>query len=352
MQSKIKLIRKLLDEKKVDALILTSDQGRYWLANFKSSFGFLIVTKDLVTFFLDGRYYEKALSKLTDAQIEIKLFKSKETLKDYFYEYSITSGLLEEEYTTLSQLAFFQDLLADVKPISSKQLRIQKNDHEIDSLRKAAEIICDVMEWIKKAIKPGMTEIEVANMITCKILELGGEKNSFDPIVASGINGSFPHHSPTDKAINEGEFVTIDTGCIYNGYCSDLTRTFPIGTPTSDELIKAYDVVLKSNKEGILNAKAGIKGNALDKICRDVIEATPFKDYFVHSTGHGVGIDVHELPNVAPTYLEVIPHNAIVTIEPGIYIPNIGGIRIEDMVLVRDGGNEVLTRHITKDRQW
>ncbi len=352
MKNKVEKIINLLNNNKIDCLILTSDQGRYWLSNFNSSFGFLIVTKKEVIFFLDGRYYEKAKKEIESSFIKIELYKDKNSLINYFYEKSITSCFLEEEYINLSELSFFQDILDEIKPISSKKLRIEKNEMEVNNLKKAASIICEVMEWIKSEIKAGMTEKEVSNMISCKILNMGGEKNSFDPIVASGINGSFPHHKAGDKIIQDGEFVTIDIGCIYNGYCSDITRTIPIGTPKSQELIKAYDIVLKSNQEGIKQAKAGIKGNELDKVCRDVISGTEFKNYFVHSTGHGVGIDVHELPNVSQTYTEAFPINSIVTIEPGIYIPNVGGIRIEDMVLILENNNEVLTKYTSKDRKW
>lgn len=352
MKRKIELIRDYLKKDKVNSCILTSKQGRYWLSNFQSSFGFIVITKKEVCYFLDGRYYEKGLKEIDQKKISVKLYKNKETLEDYFYENSITSAFLEEEYVNLTDLCFFQDMLDDIKTIKGKELRIVKDKNEIDNLRRAAKKICEIMEWIKKEIKEGMTEKEVANLISCKIIQTGGECNSFDPIVASGPNGAYPHHSPTDRLIRNGDFVTIDIGCKYNGYCSDLTRTFAIGKPKSDELIKAYDVVLKSNKTGIKKAKAGITGEKLDKYCRDIICGTEFKNYFVHSTGHGVGIDVHELPIVSQSYKSVLPTNSIVTIEPGIYIPNVGGIRIEDMILITEEGCEVLTESITKKREW
>lgn len=352
MKRKIELIKSYLKKDKINSCILSSQQGRYWLSNFQSSFGFIVITKKEVTYFLDGRYYQKGLKEIDTTKINVKLYETRETLADYFYANSITSAFLEEEYTTLAELSFFQDLLDDIKPIKGKELRIIKNKNEIDNLRNAANKICEVMEWIKKEIKPGMTEKEVANLISCRIIETGGECNSFDPIVASGPNGAYPHHSPTDRLIRDGEFITIDMGCKYKGYCSDLTRTFAIGKPNCIELIKAYDVVLKSNKTGIKKAKSGITGQKLDKYCRDIISATEFKDYFVHSTGHGVGIDVHELPNVSQNYKDTFPANSIVTIEPGIYIPNVGGIRIEDMILITDDGCEVLTESITKKREW
>lgn len=194
-----------------------------------------------------------------------------------------------------------------------------------------------------------MTEIEVANLSYQKMNEFGATKQSFDTIVASGINGSFPHHKPTNKKIEAGELVTIDMGCVYKGYCSDITRTFPVGCEVKDETLKkAYDVVLAANKAGIAAVKAGTTGAAVDKVTRDIISNSEFKDYFVHSTGHGVGIDVHELPNVSPLYHGKLVNNAVVTVEPGIYIPNVGGIRIEDMVLVHDDEPIILTYGIEK----
>lgn len=195
-----------------------------------------------------------------------------------------------------------------------------------------------------------MSEKEVAKMITIHMLELGASKNSFDPIVASGINGANPHHKPTDKLIELGDMITIDIGCIYNGYCSDITRSFILGTkPTNNELIDIYNKVLEAQLAGIDAAIVGKSGFEVDKVCRDIISNSKYKDYFNHSTGHGVGIQVHELPNVSINNNEHLVNNNVITIEPGIYVPNIGGVRIEDTIVVYENKPIILTRKANKN---
>ena len=346
---KFNLINKVLEDSNYDAMLFVSNENRYWISGFESSAGYAIITKKGINLFLDGRYYQKALATIKDQNINIIEFKSYKQVSDFLKENNIHKVLVESEYIKYNEL---KRLSADVKKITgfnTKKLRIIKEDQELLYIAKAANIAVKTLTWLKHNIKPGMTEIEVANLSYQKMNEFGATKQSFDTIVASGVNGGYPHHQPTNKKIEAGELVTIDMGCVYKGYCSDITRTFPVGGEVKDETLKkAYDVVLAANQAGIAAVKAGATGAEVDKITRDIISNSEFKDYFVHSTGHGVGIDVHELPNVASSYTGKLVNNAVVTIEPGVYIPNVGGIRIEDMVLVHDDEPIVLTYGIEK----
>lgn len=345
--NKEKIIKNILYKTNSDALILCSDQNRYWFTNFRSSAGYVICTRKKSYLLIDGRYYEKAKLEINN-NIDVQLYKSWNDVVELFNKENIKSIVVESDYMTINELELFKKISKNTKIFDSKKLRISKNIEELDNIRKATDIAIRTINWLIDNVKAGMTEKEVANLSISKMLEFGAEKESFDTIVASGVNGSFPHHKPTDKIIREGEFVTIDMGCIYKGYCSDITRTFPIGNVENEQLVNAYNVVLEANNKGIESAKVGITGKELDSIVREVINNTEFKDYFVHSTGHGVGIDVHEYPNVSPSYNNKILNGSVITIEPGIYIPNVGGIRIEDMIYVSKNGNENLTLKANK----
>lgn len=335
------IVKKVIELNNADAFLFMSDINRFWYTEFNSSYGFVVCTNTLTYLFLDKRYYQKAVDTIKDDNIVIINLISSDQVLDLLKELKVKTLLVEKENFLLSDYEYYKNSVDKILMYPCQNLRIQKTNNEIAYIQKACDIVCEAMNWIQTIISPGMTEIEVANLVSSYMLDLGADKNSFDPIVASGPNGAYPHHKPTNRKIEDNEFVTIDMGCIYKGYCSDLTRTFPIGNP-DQRLIEAYKVVYESNTKGILEAKHKMIGKDLDNICREVINATEFKDYFVHGTGHGVGIEVHELPNVNKNYDKPLEHNSIITIEPGIYIPNLGGIRIEDMVLIKNNNEHIV----------
>ena len=345
---KLHFCKEKLVELNGDAILFLADQNRFWITEFQSSAGAVVIMKSKIHAFLDGRYFEKAKLQFKDTSIKLHEFQGIASVSKFLEAEGIENLLIENDYMVVTNYLFLKQHIKNLIPFNSKELRIVKTPKELDSMTFAAKIATEAMEWLKYEIKPGMTEKDVAIMATTKMMQLGAEKNSFDPIVASGYNGAFPHHQPTDKVIVEGEYITVDMGCIYEGYCSDLTRTFPIGNPQSDEMSKIYQVVLEANKAGIKAVKAGIKGSKLDKITRDVIEAAGYGEFFNHSTGHGVGIDVHEFPNVAKNYTKPIPAGSVITIEPGIYVPGLGGVRIEDDIYVSEQGYIVLTSSSSK----
>lgn len=353
---KIDIVNKTIVDNQLDGIILASDDNRFWFMNFVSSAGFLFINKQNKTIFLvDGRYFEKACIQLKDKINEVRLLTANKSLNEQISEIlnelNMKNVGVEAEYTNLLQYNNYQKMSEfNFKPFNSIVLRAIKEEYEIDLLQKAADIAAETIEWIKTQIKPGMTELEVANMISKHMLDLGASKNSFDPIVASGVNGSFPHHKPTDKKIAMGEMITVDIGCIYQGYCSDITRSFILGNKANNpEMIDIYNVVLDAQLSGIEKATNKINGLDLDLVCRNIISKTKYADYFSHSTGHGVGIEVHEEPYVSAKNKENFKNNSVITIEPGIYVPNLGGVRIEDTIVVKDNKAIVLTRKASKE---
>ncbi|MGX7403766.1 M24 family metallopeptidase, partial [Enterococcus camelliae] len=253
----------------------------------------------------------------------------------------------EEAFISFAQYGQLEDLLEETAliPISGmiEELREIKDENEVKIVRKACEIADRGIEHIWNTIKPGMTEIEVANQLDFYMRSLGATSVSFDTIVASGLRSAMPHGVASEKIIEKGELITIDFGCYYDGYVSDETRTFAIGDP-GQKLKDIYQIVLEANLKVIEEAKPGMSGIELDAIARDHIASFGYGEAFGHSTGHGIGLEIHEGPNVSfRAEKRFVPGN-IITDEPGIYLPGIGGVRIEDDLLVTSTGNEVLTK--------
>ena len=209
--------------------------------------------------------------------------------------------------------------------------------------QKAQRIAERVFDEVLGILRPGMTEKEVAAELTYRMLRYGAEKMSFDPIVVSGPNSSLPHGVPTSRKIGPGEFITMDFGCIADGYCSDMTRTVVIGS-VSDEMKTVYDTVLQAQLAGISAARAHVTGKTVDEAARGVIDKAGFGEYFGHGFGHSVGIEIHEEPNASPSDETMLPTGAVITAEPGIYLPGKFGVRIEDMLVIKENGCDVITK--------
>ena len=223
-----------------------------------------------------------------------------------------------------------------------------KTINEINIMKRAAEATVKVFIRTFPFIRIGVTEREIAERMEAFALEIPGVSElSFPPIIASGPNGAFPHAELTDRAIQDGDFVTVDFGVTLEGYASDMTRTFMIGTPTEKQR-EIYMSVYRSQKAGLEAAKAGVACVALDAVCRDLIEKDGYGEFFIHTTGHGVGTLVHEDPRIGKNSEDSLAKDMVVTIEPGIYIEGFGGVRIEDTVVITETGNEILTKGISK----
>lgn len=341
-----KLIRKLPDD--IDCAVITSDINRRYFSGMKSSAGTIIAFKEKAYLIIDFRYIEKARSVVKDIEVILqgKIF---EQINSLIKKHNAKTLAVESRTMTLSELNKFQKNITDVEFDTSdtlsdliQNIRAVKTEEEKQKIIKAQRIAEKSFENVLNHIKAGKTEKEIAFIIDSYMLQNGAEALSFETIALSGKNTSLPHGVPSEKIISDGDFVLMDYGAVYDGFHSDMTRTVCVGKPT-DEMSEVYEIVLNAQKSALKNAKAGIKGSELDKIARDVISQSGYGENFGHSLGHGVGMEIHEFPNAAPSCDEILKENMIITIEPGIYIPDKFGIRIEDFGAVTSEGFENFT---------
>ncbi|WP_342268571.1 aminopeptidase P family protein [Spiroplasma endosymbiont of Aspidapion aeneum] len=346
------IINKIIDSNNGDCILLYSPENRYWFSKFTSSLGYLLIFKDKSYLFLDGRYITAARTskELTNID-EIVEFSSPNTkgiyelINEKLVQHKAKNVIFESNWVYFSFLKEWeQKIKANFIGYNFIALREIKDQWEVDQIRKACDITHEVFLEVLNFVKPGITEKELARFVSDTFLKFGADKLSFDTIVASGKNGSKPHAVPSDKKISENEFVTLDMGCFYNGYCSDQTRTFAIGQNFNPKLKEIYDIVYKAQSAGIEMIKPGIRCEDVHKKCFEIIEKAGYGEYFTHGTGHGIGIEIHEEPRNAMGSQTLLQKNMCVTVEPGIYIPGIGGVRIEDDILVKENGYDYLTK--------
>ena len=344
-----KKIAEALPEAGLDGVLLTGEHNRFYASGFASigSDGVALVTTKGNFYFTDSRYIEAVERQVSDAAIGMT-----ESGKGYIawlneaLELSGAKriGFEDETMTVADHERYRKNLQAELVPASALLygLRARKDPEELERMEQAQRIAEKALEQILTEIRPGVTEKEIAARLQYHMLCFGAEKMSFDPIVASGPNGSMPHAVPTDRPIQSGEFVTMDFGVLYQGYCSDMTRTVALGHAT-EEMRKVYDTVLRAQLAGIAASHAGASGKSVDGAARDIITEAGYGPYFGHSYGHSLGLEIHEAPNCTPRNENPIPAGAVCSAEPGIYIPGKFGVRIEDVVIFREGGCEVIT---------
>ncbi|AGR42306.1 aminopeptidase P family protein [Spiroplasma diminutum] len=343
---KKELLNKILNETGADAILLNSPQNRYWFSRFQSSLGYILYTQKKSYLFVDGRYITAARNSklLTNIDEILEFGNLYELINNEIANNNIKKVVFESDWVFVKDSKIFEEKLnSEMIAYNFDAIRMVKDQWEIEQIKKACDITHKVFLEVLDFVKPGMSEKELARFVSDSFLKNGAEKLSFDTIVASGENGSMPHAVPTDKKIELGEFVTLDMGCYYNGYCSDQTRTFAVGNTDNEKLKEIYEIVYKSQQLGIESIKPGIKGNEIHKICYDYIDSKGYGKYFTHGTGHGLGIEIHEEPYNSVAGNKTLQEGMCVTVEPGIYIPTIGGVRIEDDILVTKDGYQYLT---------
>ena len=332
----------------VDGLLLTSRYSRYYGAEFDIAEGVAIVTKAGCRYFTDSRYIESAQNGIQGFQVLEVNRENPYTklLNEAIAEFGVTTLGYEEAYLTVAELQEYEkDLNAKLLPYNRQinGFRIVKEDWEFQLMRKAQEITDQAFAEVVTRIKPGMTEKQLqAELIYC-LYKNGGEGLAFDPIVVSGPNTSLPHGVAGDRVIREGDFITLDFGALYKGYCADMTRTVAVGYAT-EEMKKVYETVLAAQKAGIAITKAGVSGREIDAAARKVITDAGYGEYFGHGYGHGLGLEVHEMPSCNANGVDPMPVNTICSAEPGIYLPGKFGVRIEDVVIFGENGCEDITK--------
>lgn len=348
--AKLKNVQKQLVEHQIDGILITSKYNRKYITGFTGSSGVALITKDNAYFITDFRYVEQAEKEAQQFRIiehegsiieEVANICTKEDIKKLGFEQDYLSYSLWTQYK--------QSISAELVPISNmiERIRMIKTEEEIAIIKEAANIADAAFKHILDYIQPGVAEIDIANELEFFMRRSGATSSSFDMIVASGWRSALPHGVASEKLIEPGEFVTLDFGALHKGYVSDLTRTVAVGEP-SEQLKEIYDVVLQAQLLAMKQIKPGLTGKEADQIARDYISEKGYGQYFGHSLGHGIGLEVHEGPGLSMRSETKLVEGMVVTVEPGIYLTNIGGVRIEDDALVTETGLETMT-HSTKE---
>lgn len=344
--NRIDKIKDILNELGLDAIYITHIPNIRYISGFSGSSAYLIITKNKNYFFTDFRYDSQCREQVKGFDITVN-FSPPVKIKELVDAEGFKNIGFESTHLTVHQLAQLKESFPDAEFTGLadriEKMTMVKEAGEIDKIKKACGITNKVFEKLLGIIKPGMKEKDVSAEISYWHKLYGADKDSFDPIVASGWRGALPHGAASDKVIEAGEMVTLDFGCYYDGFASDLTRTISVGNP-GDEMKKIYDTVLLAQTAAIDAAKEGVTTKELDSIARNIINNAGYEGKFGHGLGHGLGIEVHEMPSVSQRMDISIPANVVVTIEPGIYIEGLGGVRIEDDIMITSGGCEVFNK--------
>ena len=351
--ARIARLRAALLESEGEAILVTRLPNIRYLTGFTGSAAMLLIAPDDALFVTDGRYREQAREQLSAAEADVEISigvsagEQRESLQRVVSRTGIRRLLLEAGGVTWQQARDFADNWfpqVEVLPGAPiiEDLRMIKESSEVERIRSACAIADDALGSLLPILGSGITERSFALALEVAMRERGADGNSFDPIVASGPNGAKPHARPSNRVIEHGELVVIDFGCIVDGYCSDMTRTVSVGEPTP-EARHMWEVVYESQVAGRDAVKAGVAAREVDRVCRDIIVAAGWGEALAHGTGHGVGVEIHEDPRVSQASSATLVAGHVVTVEPGVYIPGIGGVRLEDTVFVTEGGCDPLT---------
>lgn len=340
-----------LTDKNIEAYLVLGAENKRYISGFTGSNSLVIAYENGGFFATDGRYtlqanqevksgFEKVIITAGDSFMEV--------LKKELQAKGIKRLGFDPNHINLSLYNDYKEALSFLEMVSVPSLveekRLCKTEEEINNIKEAVKITDRVLLEGQKEIKEGMTEKELANLLDYYHVKFGGEKPSFDTIVAFGENAALPHATPGDRKLKSGDIITVDFGCFYNGYCSDMTRTFFFGEPKSEELVKIHNIVNEAGKRQMAAVKEGASTKEIDAIGRDYITEQGYGECFAHGTGHGIGLEIHESPRLNTVSDVILKEGMAITIEPGIYVEGLGGVRIENDLIVRKDGAESLNQ--------
>lgn len=339
--------------KKIDAYIVLSEENRFYFTGFRSSFGCVVLTEDDKYFLTDPRYAAEARKSAEGFAV---LTVGAATMYDEVVKILKKKGAktvgYEDDYITVAAFKRIKEALDGftLKPASSDiaEARIVKTDEEVAKVADAEIITQKALFKTLPFLKPGVTEKDISNELTYQMLSLGAEGLAFENIVCFGANSANPHHKPSMKKLEKNDLILFDIGAKVNGYCGDMTRTFCLGTP-QEKLAKIHEIVYEAQAYALNNLKAGMTGREAHLLASEYITAHGYGDEFTHSLGHGIGIEVHEPPYLSPRSEDILKENMIVSVEPGIYLDGLGGVRIEDLVVIKNDGVINLTTDFDKN---
>ncbi|WP_243523922.1 Xaa-Pro peptidase family protein [Bacillus pseudomycoides] len=346
MTSRIKKIQEQLDQYGIDGLLITKKENRQYATGFTGSAGVVLLSATEAVFITDFRYVDQAKTQVQEAEIIMHKGNMEQEIANQTTRLNIQKLGIEENNMTLKQYSSLKKY-TNIELVQVSELvetiRAIKEESEIETIKVAARIADEAFQHITGFLKPGVSEFDVRDELEFFMRKQGASSSSFNIIVASGVRSSLPHGVATNKMIENGDMVTLDFGALYNGYCSDLTRTIAVGS-YSKEFEKIYDIVLEALKRGTEAIRPGESAKTIDDVTRNYITDHGYGEYFGHSTGHGVGLELHEPLRLSQESKAILQEGMVVTVEPGIYIPNWGGCRIEDDIVITKDGYEVITQ--------
>ena len=345
---RLKRLRTIMKADGLDAMFVRSASNLRYISGYSGSNGMTLITLDNAWFFTDFRYKTQSVSEVNNMNIVVP--SGKDLLVAMKETGCVKTGFsigFEGNMLSYEQYAKFEELFPDVKLVNKamlmEELASVKEPGELDCFREAARLTDLAFTKLLEHLKPGISEKMVDAKLSYIMKELGSDKDSFDTIVASGPNSARPHHQPTGRLLAKGDLVTIDFGAMYKGYHGDVTRTVCLGTADAKQK-EIYQIVLDAQLKALDGIRPGMTGKAVDAIARDLIVSKGYGDYFGHGLGHGLGLEIHAEPRLSPAYDKELLVNQVVTVEPGIYLPEWGGVRIEDDVIITESGIENLTK--------
>jgi Xaa-Pro aminopeptidase len=351
MEQRIGRLRKKMAEAGLESFLISNPFNRRYISGFTGSAGLALITASEAILITDFRYLTQVKEQaphMTLVQHTGSIFG---TVAKECQKLGIKKLAFEQDHLTFAEAMKLKEALGEIQtePVSGivEELRMIKDTEELEIIREAASIVDRTFATIVQELKPGMKEQEVALRIEVLMREMGASSSSFETIVASGKRSALPHGTASNKKLDKGDLVTLDFGAYYKGYASDITRTVMLGKPNEKQK-EIYDIVLEANKQTVSAVRSGMTGREADAIARDYIKKHGYGDNFGHGTGHGLGLEVHEAPRLSALGDTVLAPGMVVTVEPGIYLPDFGGVRIEDDVIVTESGNEVIT-HANKE---
>lgn len=349
MKDRLTKLKNIIEKEGIDGLIISSRPNTFYYTGFTGTTSKCLVTKDNAYLVVDFRYTFQAKGQVFSGIEVIELETDvNDSLNTLCIRHGVESLGIEGEDLSFSGYQTLRESLKEVKTVKDVQaslnrVRIIKDSEEIAIIQKAVDIADSAFTEILPFIKPGVRECDIALELEYKMKKMGASGVSFETIIASGHRSALPHGVAGIRQLQSGDAIVMDFGALYQGYCSDMTRTVFLGTP-AQQMKEIYEIVLRAQTEALEKAAVKMTGKQLDRIAREIIYGAGYEKCFGHGLGHGAGIEIHENPRVSPKGEEVLEQGMVFTVEPGIYVENVGGVRIEDMVVLGENGADILTK--------